>query len=584
MKRILLIILALSFVLTPYAQKTAQRKKTATTARTVRTQKKTPKKKPVKRRQSKAPTRAEKKAAYSNASIRGLQGRRANIQKKIKEQEKALRRNQADVKKRLQDLMVLNGEIDQRQKNIDGIQQDIHHIDGNIGLLNAQLKTLEQQLQDRKNKYIRSMRYMTRHHSVQDKLMFIFSAKNLTQMYRRLSFIRQYSAYQKAQGEAVKAKQKQVTEKHKQLQVVKGHKNNLLYKGQQEKTALEGKQTEQQQVVQGLQKQQKTIQAVIADQRKKDAAINAQIDRLIAIEVEKVRARAAAEAKRKAEAQAAAQRRREELARRKAQAEAEARENARRIEEARRKEREAELARQRAAEENRKAQELARKAQEEARLQAENSAKARAQDKARARAEKAAREAAEQANRQARAEQAAREAEADRRAAELKAKTDEARNRKELASARREANDAATLSTVDRMLSGGFEANRGRLPMPITGTYKIVSHFGQYNVQGLSGVTLDNKGINLLGKPGCVARSIYDGEVSAVFGYGGMWNVLVRHGAYISVYCNLKSVSVHKGQKVSTRQALGAVGADNILQFQLRKETAKLNPESWLAR
>lgn len=584
MKRILLIILALSFVLTPYAQKTAQRKKTATTARTVRTQKKTPTKKPVKRRQSKAPTRAEKKAAYSNASIRGLQGQRANIQKKIKEQERALRRNQADVKKRLQDLMVLNGEIDQRQKNIDGIQQDIHHINGNIGLLNAQLKTLEQQLQDRKNKYIRSMRYMTRHHSVQDKLMFIFSAKNLTQMYRRLSFIRQYSAYQKAQGEAVKAKQKQVTEKHKQLQVVKGHKNNLLYKGQQEKTALEGKQTEQQQVVQGLQKQQKTIQAVIADQRKKDAAINAQIDRLIAIEVEKARVRAAAEAKRKAEAQAAAQRRREELARRKAQAEAEARENARRIEEARRKEREAELARQRAAEENRKAQELARKAQEEARLQAENSAKARAQDKARARAEKAAREAAEQANRQARAEQAAREAEADRRAAELKAKTDEARNRKELASARREANDAATLSTVDRMLSGGFEANRGRLPMPITGTYKIVSHFGQYNVQGLSGVTLDNKGINLLGKPGCVARSIYDGEVSAVFGYGGMWNVLVRHGAYISVYCNLKSVSVHKGQKVSTRQALGAVGADNILQFQLRKETVKLNPEAWLAR
>lgn len=584
MKRILLIILALSFVLTPYAQKTAQRKKTATTARTVRTQKKNQKKKPVKRRQSKAPTRAEKKAAYSNASIRGLQGQRANIQKKIKEQERALRRNQADVKKRLQDLMVLNGEIDQRQKNIDGIQQDIHHIDGNIGLLNTQLKTLEQQLQDRKNKYIRSMRYMTRHHSVQDKLMFIFSAKNLTQMYRRLSFIRQYSAYQKAQGEAVKAKQKQVTEKHKQLQVVKGHKNNLLYKGQQEKTALEGKQTEQQQVVQGLQKQQKTIQAVIADQRKKDAAINAQIDRLIAIEVEKARARAAAEAKRKAEAQAAAQRRREELARRKAQAEAEARENARRIEEARRKEREAELARQRAAEENRKAQELARKAQEEARLQAENSAKARAQDKARARAEKAARAAAEQANRQARAEQAAREAEADRRAAELKAKTDEARNRKELASARREAKDAATLSTVDRMLSGGFEANRGRLPMPITGTYKIVSHFGQYNVQGLSGVTLDNKGINLLGKPGCVARSIYDGEVSAVFGYGGMWNVLVRHGAYISVYCNLKSVSVHKGQKVSTRQALGAVGADNILQFQLRKETAKLNPEAWLAR
>jgi len=58
----------------------------------------------------------------------------------------------------------------------------------------------------------------------------------------------------------------------------------------------------------------------------------------------------------------------------------------------------------------------------------------------------------------------------------------------------------------------------------------------------------------------------------------------VRHGAYISIYCNLKSVSVSKGQKVSARQALGAIGADNILQFQLRKETAKLNPEFWLGR
>ena len=182
------------------------------------------------------------------------------------------------------------------------------------------------------------------------------------------------------------------------------------------------------------------------------------------------------------------------------------------------------------------------------------------------------------------AEQAARKAEAERQAAELKAKMDAERSTLEIAAAKKEAQEASTLSSVDRMLSGGFEANRGRLPMPISGSYRVVSHFGQYHVEGLKGVTLDNKGINIQGKPGCVARSIYDGEVSAVFGYGGMWNVLVRHGAYISVYCNLKSVSVHKGQKVRTRQALGSVGSDNILQFQLRKETAKLNPEAWLSR
>lgn len=272
----------MTFSLAPFAQKKTQKKpaaKTAVSKSKKQTARKTARKttaKPAGKAASKAPTKAEKKAAtYSNASIRGLQGQRASIQKKIREQEQALQRNKADVKKRLDDLMVLNGEIDQSQKKIDGIQKDIHHIDGNIGILQAQLKTLQQQLQDRKNKYIRSMRYMSRHHTVQDKLMFIFSAKNLTQMYRRLSFIRQYSSYQKVQGEAVKAKQRQVNDKHQQLQTVKGHKNNLLYKGKQEKTVLEGKQTEQQVMVQGLQKQQKTIQAVIDDQRQKDAAINA---------------------------------------------------------------------------------------------------------------------------------------------------------------------------------------------------------------------------------------------------------------------------------------------------------------------
>ena len=583
MKRILLFIMAITFSLAPFAQNhTAQKKPVRKTAVTAKKKAATPARKKNSRRhvsrktsKSAASTRAERKAAtYSNASIRGLQGQRASIRKKIREQEQALQRNKADVKKRLEDLMALNGEIDQRQKKIDGIQKDIHHIDGNIGILQAQLKTLQQQLQDRKNKYIRSMRYMSRHHTVQDKLMFIFSAKNLTQMYRRLSFIRQYSSYQKVQGEAVKAKQKQVNEKHQQLQHVKGHKNTLLYKGKQEKTALEGKQTQQQEMVQGLQKQQKTIQAVIADQRQKDAAINAQIDRLIAREVAKARARAAAEAKRKAAAAAAAKKRAEELARKKAAAEAAARENARRIAEAKAREAAAEAARRKAAEEARLAAEAARKAQEEAAAQAEAKAKAKAQARARAAAEAAKRAAA----------QAARKAEAERRAAELKAKMDAERSTREIAAARKEAQEASTLSSVDRMLSGGFEANRGRLPMPISGSYRVVSHFGQYHVEGLKGVTLDNKGINIQGKPGCVARSIYDGEVSAVFGYGGMWNVLVRHGAYISVYCNLKSVSVHKGQKVSTRQALGSVGSDNILQFQLRKETAKLNPEAWLSR
>ena len=492
-----------------------------------------------KRPAGKKTTTKGKVPSYSTPAIKGLQAERNQIQQKIRQQEQALRANQADVKKRLQDLLVLNTQIDERQKNIEGIQKDIHGIDNNIGILTVQLQNLQSQLDQHKEKYIKSLQYSAKHHNVQENMMFIFSAESLTQLYRRMRFVKEYAAYQKAQGDIIKMKQQQIGEKNQQLKVVKGQKNTLLYKGQQEKKALEGQQGEQKKVVASLQQQQKTIQSVIAEQRQKDAELNKKIDALIAEEVAKARARAAAEAKRRAEAAAEAKRKAEELARKKAAAEAAARENARRIAEA--------------------------KAREE-RLKAEARAAERAADAAKRKE----------------AEQLAREAEAARVATERKAQAEEERNQRDISNARKSVEDAQRMNSVDRMMSGGFEANKGRLPMPITGSYRIVSHFGQYNVEGLKNVTLDNKGINILGNSGCQARAIYDGEVSAVFGFSGSMVVMVRHGAYISVYCNLRSVNVSKGQKVSTRQTLGAVGADNILQFQLRRETAKLNPEAWL--
>lgn len=521
----------------------AQTRRKATNSRQTTTKKVTTNNKKrtatPKRPAGKKTTTKGKAPSYSTPAIKGLQAERNQIQQKIRQQEQALRANQADVKKRLQDLLVLNTQIDERQKNIEGIQKDIHGIDNNIGILTVQLQNLQSQLDQHKEKYIKSLQYSAKHHNVQENMMFIFSAESLTQLYRRMRFVKEYAAYQKAQGDIIKMKQQQIGEKNQQLKVVKGQKNTLLYKGQQEKKALEGQQGEQKKVVASLQQQQKTIQSVIAEQRQKDAELNKKIDALIAEEVAKARARAAAEAKRRAEAAAEAKRKAEELARKKAAAEAAARENARRIAEA--------------------------KAREE-RLKAEARAAERAADAAKRKE----------------AEQLAREAEAARVATERKAQAEEERNQRDISNARKSVEDAQRMNSVDRMMSGGFEANKGRLPMPITGSYRIVSHFGQYNVEGLKNVTLDNKGINILGSPGCQARAIYDGEVSAVFGFSGSMVVMVRHGAYISVYCNLRSVNVSKGQKVSTRQTLGAVGADNILQFQLRRETAKLNPEAWL--
>ena len=525
MRTLLLIILtslSLSFATAQSSRKTTKK---AVASKTVKGKKTTTKKK-------------TSGAKTETKTISGLRNEQARIKQNIRKQEQALRANKAKVKQKLKDLERIGADMNRRQQSIDSINTDIKRINNDIGMLNSQLDNLTQQLNERKANYIKSMRYMAKQHGIHHEMMFIFSAKDLSQLYRRMRFVRQYAAYQRSQGKALQAKQAQVDSKRQQLNVVKGEKNTLLYKGNKEKQALMAQKDEQQKIVKSLQNQQKTIQSIINEQKKKDAVLNAQIDRLVAIEVEKARQRAIAEAKRKAEQAAAAKKKAEELARKKAEAEARARENARRIAEAK------------AAEERAKAE-----------------ARAAAKDKA-------ARE---------RAEQLAREAEAARVAAERKAEADRKRAEKAVAEAKRESDDAVMFSSADRLINGGFEANKGRMPSPIAGG-RVVSHFGQHGVEGLPGVVLDNKGINILGSPNAAVRSIYDGEVSAVFNVGGSMGVLVRHGAYISVYCNLRSVSVSRGQKVSARQPLGTVGRDNILQFQLRKERAKLNPEQWIAR
>lgn len=528
--------------------------------------------------------------------IKGLQQKNQQLQKEIAEHEQEMKVKQKDVDDRLQKIVRLDTEIGQHKRTIDTIARDIRGLNSNIDILKGQLTSLQAQLKERRARFIRSMRYMARHRSIQDKIMFVFSAKSLTQMYRRLRFVREYAAYQRAQGEQLKAKQRQVDQKHSQLKQVRGNKTTLLYKDKQVHAQMEHKRVEQQAVVTSLQKDQEVLQGVIAQRKQQQQALNAQIDRLIQVEIQKARARALAEAKAQAAARAAAAKKRaEDLARKKAAAEAAARENARRIAEAKAREEKAkaearaaaaaaEKARQEAAAKAAAAKAAADKARQEAQQKERAAARERAMKKAEEQ-EAAAKAAIQKAEAQAaaekaRAEQAAREAEANRIAAERKAAADLERAAKEAAAARAVPENNDMLSSADRAMTGNFANSRGRLPMPLSG--KIVSHFGQYNVAGMSNVRLNNDGINIKGAPGAAVRSVFMGEVSGIFMAGGMSVVMVRHGIYISVYANLGSVSVSKGQKVGTGQTIGTVGAGGILQFQLRKETAKLNPEQWL--
>lgn len=221
---------------------------------------------------------------------------------------------------------------------------------------------------------------------------------------------------------------------------------------------------------------------------------------------------------------------------------------------------------------------IAQLVQQEA--EAERKRQLEAERKRKAEAAAAERRRQEEAARKRRQQEAAAQQQANNR---KKDKKDKKQTRQE----RRQERAAQTTTTTtpaapSRSYGGGLH---GGLPMPITGSYAITTHFGNYSS---GGVTLNNKGIDITGHSGAQARAVANGEVSYIFSMNGYQNVIVRHGSYMTVYCNLSSVSVRKGQKVSARQTLGSVGRDAsgncTLHFQIWKERTILNPESWLAR
>ena len=416
-------------------------------------------------------------SAQSNKLIRELEGKRGALQKQIAETESILQNTKKDVGSQLNGLAALTGQIEERKRYILAINNDVETIERELVSLNRQLNILEKDLKDKQKKYEASVQYLYKNKSIEEKLMFIFSAKNLGQTYRRMRYVREYATYQRLQGEEILKKQEQIRKKKAERQQVKAAKEGLLKERENEKAKLEAQEKEKRTLVANLQKKQKGLQSEVNKKRREANQLNARIDRLIAEEIERARKRAAEEARREAAA----------------------------------------------------------------RKKADTNGKG-----------------------------------ASKTGTAAKPKS--------------EPLDAFTMSKADRELSGSFVANRGKLPMPISGPYIITSRYGQYSVEGLRNVKLDNKGIDIQGKPGAQARAIFDGKVAAVFQLNGLFNVLIRHGNYISVYCNLSSASVKSGDTVSTKQSIGQIfsdGADNgrtVLHFQLRREKEKLNPEPWLNR
>ncbi|MEL6944889.1 MAG: peptidoglycan DD-metalloendopeptidase family protein, partial [Bacteroidota bacterium] len=132
-------------------------------------------------------------------------------------------------------------------------------------------------------------------------------------------------------------------------------------------------------------------------------------------------------------------------------------------------------------------------------------------------------------------------------------------------------------------MAGQFKAMRGRLPWPVANG-KIVKGFGKHEHPEYENVFTENNGINIKAPSKAIVQAVYDGKVvGKQFIPGNQNMIIIAHGTYYTVYSNIESVNVSRGEKVSAGQTIGRLSSRNTeLHFEIWKEKQRLNPEKWI--
>ncbi|MDP4185342.1 MAG: peptidoglycan DD-metalloendopeptidase family protein [Bacteroidota bacterium] len=383
------------------------------------------------------------KCAFAQ-SIQDLRTEKERTAKEIALTKELLRQAEKNAKSSSNKLFILNKNIMLRTKLIDMMNKEIEVLDGFIDDNRCFIIGLRKDLEKLRQDYARTIQFAQKNRKSQDKFLFLLSAKDFNQAYKRLIYMRQYANYREKQADHIKAVFHLINVQLRDLASRRLQKDKLMRGKENERKELNNEKRIQSEYLRGVKHEQQGLRSKLREKMRVQQQLQREIERLI-------------------------------------------------------------------AEEARKSREKGGSGQ-------------------------------------------------------------------------------FSLSPEQKVISGNFEKNRGRLPWPIERGV-ISDYFGEHEHPLMKGVMVRNNGLDFSTSRGARARAVFEGEVSRIVAIpGGNMAVIIRHGRYLTVYSNLRDVSVRVGQKVRIKEDLGTIYTDpaddnrTILKFQIWKESSKLDPGSWVTR
>jgi septal ring factor EnvC (AmiA/AmiB activator) len=183
-----------------------------------------------------------------------LKDNKKKIETEIADTKQLLHETQKKENSSLQQISLLRKQINNREKLITELNTQIFNFEIELDLNVKLSQNLDKKLEYMKADYERIVYLAFKNRRLMDKITFLFSADDFSQMYRRMKFFTIFSDNIKYQTEEIKKTQQEIAEKNTKILSIKEEKLSFLDNKEKEIVSVEKDKTSQTKMLDELKK------------------------------------------------------------------------------------------------------------------------------------------------------------------------------------------------------------------------------------------------------------------------------------------------------------------------------------------
>ena len=216
-----------------------------------------------------------------SAKQKSLEAQRVKYQKELKQLNLFLFSNKKQKKSVVSLVEDLNYKVNVRRNLINITNDQANLLTREINTNQNEISSLRNQLTDLKKDYSKMVVKSYKNKSEQSRIMFLLSSDDFKQAYKRLQYIKQYTDYQKSQGDLIKVKTTKLQDLNTDLLRQKKDKDQLIAENRAAKIALEKEIKEQNKLMASIRENLSTYSSKIKKKQQDIAAVDKAINTLI---------------------------------------------------------------------------------------------------------------------------------------------------------------------------------------------------------------------------------------------------------------------------------------------------------------